>query len=205
MLPSSAATLRLYERPEAGASWQLVHPAEPVVAGARGAGWSPWFRHLAREGDPMKREGDQRTPAGIYALGPSFGFAASPLPGYRQLDRDAVCVDDPASPAYNTITSRGVVGAKVSGEDMRRSPLYRRGIVVQYPTDAAARAGSCIFIHVWRNPGSGTAGCLALPEARVAALQEFAAQAAVLAILPAAALERLADCLPPVQGRDGQD
>ena len=68
-----------------------------------------------------------------------------------------------------------MVGPSVSGEDMRKIDLYRRGLVVDYPTDRAARAGSCIFIHVWRGEGRGTAGCVALPEARVAALQEFAA------------------------------
>ena len=36
---------------------------------------------------------------------------------------------------------------------MRATLLYRRGLVVDYPTDAANKAGSCIFIHVWRRPG----------------------------------------------------
>jgi L,D-peptidoglycan transpeptidase YkuD (ErfK/YbiS/YcfS/YnhG family) len=67
---------------------------------------------------------------------------------------------------------------------------------VDYPTDARARAGSCIFIHVWRSPTTGTAGCVAIPEARVVALQEFAAGGAALAILPRRALDRLPGCLP---------
>jgi L,D-peptidoglycan transpeptidase YkuD (ErfK/YbiS/YcfS/YnhG family) len=195
---AAAATMRLFERPEGDASWRLVQAAEPAMLGARGAAWGAGFHHLARDGEPVKREGDQRTPAGLYALGPSFGFAASPLPGYRQLDAGTVCVDDPASSAYNTITSRAIVGAAVSAENMRRSPLYRRGIVVQYPTDRAARAGSCIFIHLWKNPTSGTAGCIALPEARVAALQDFATRPAVLAVLPESTLARLSGCLPSI-------
>jgi len=24
--------------------------------------------------------------------------------------------------------------------------------------------GSCIFLHIWRGPGQGTAGCTAMPE-----------------------------------------
>ena len=59
-----------------------------------------------------------------------------------------------------------------------------------------AQAGSCIFIHVWRSPTTGTAGCVAMPEPRVEALQDFAAGGAVLAILPRGALDRLAGCLP---------
>ena len=57
-------------------------------------------------------------------------------------------------------------------------------------------AGSCIFIHVWRSPTTGTAGCVAVPEPRVEALQDFAAGGAVLAILPRGALDRLPGCLP---------
>jgi len=75
-------------------------------------------------------------------------------------------------------------------------PMYRRGPLVDYPTDAARRAGSCIFIHVWRSPTTGTAGHVAVPEPRVEALQAFAEAGAVLAILPRAALDRLSGCLP---------
>ena len=75
-------------------------------------------------------------------------------------------------------------------------PMYRRGLLVDYPTDAKRRAGSCIFIHVWRSPTTGTAGCVAVPEPRVEALQAFAEGGAALAILPHAALGRLRGCLP---------
>ena len=110
---------------------------------------------------------------------------------------DTICVHDPASPAYNTIASRTRVGPYVGAENMSRVlPMYRRGLLVEYPTDARRRAGSCIFIHVWRSPTTGTAGCVAIPEPRVEALQDFAAGGAVLAILPRGALDRLPGCLP---------
>ncbi len=195
---ATTATVSLYERAAAADPWRAVHAAEPAVVGLAGMGWGFPFRAHARAGEPVKAEGDKRAPAGVFRIGASFGFAASTLPRYLRLQDDTVCVDDPASPAYSTITSRKVVGAGVSGEDMRKISLYRRGLVVDYPTDRAARAGSCIFIHVWRAEGRGTAGCVALPEARVAALQEFAADGAVVAILPRGALDRFAGCLPDV-------
>jgi L,D-peptidoglycan transpeptidase YkuD (ErfK/YbiS/YcfS/YnhG family) len=69
--------------------------------------------------------------------------------------------------------------------------------VVDYPTDAKARAGSCIFIHL-RLPGkTGTAGCVALPEPQLVDLQNFAQEGAVLAVLPKDALDRFKSCLPP--------
>jgi D-alanyl-D-alanine dipeptidase len=196
-MDSMAATVRLYRRASSGAPWQVLGPPEPALLGKAGLGWSQFFRQLARGGEAFKVEGDKRTPAGVYTLGRSFGTLASKRPDHLRIAPDTVCVDDPASPAYNTITSRAQVGPKVHAENMGRVlPMYRRGLLVDYPTDARRRAGSCIFIHVWRSPSTGTAGCIALPEARVVALQDFAATGAVLAVMPRAALGRLPGCLP---------
>jgi hypothetical protein len=202
---SLAATIgmaQLFERASPVEAWRPFSPAEPVVLGRTGMAWGLGFHQLASDGEPRKIEGDGRTPAGVYRIGPSFGFAASPRPGYIQIAQDTVCVDDPASPAYNTITSRRVVGRAVHGENMRTVERYRHGLVVDYPTDAKARGGSCIFIHIKRSTMAPTAGCVALPEARVAAWQEFAEPGAVLATLPQAALSRLSGCLP--QAADGR-
>ncbi len=79
---------------------------------------------------------------------------------------------------------------------MWRVPDYRSGLVVDYPIDAKARAGSCIFIHVWLPNKTGTAGCVALSEPELIALQDFAEPGAVLAVLPRQALGRLGACLP---------
>jgi L,D-peptidoglycan transpeptidase YkuD (ErfK/YbiS/YcfS/YnhG family) len=84
-------------------------------------------------------------------------------------------------------------------EQMGGFSLYRRGLVVDYPSDRLRKSGSCIFIHVWRSRFKGTAGCIALPEPRVAALQRFAEPGAVIAVAPAAALDRFGDCLPPLR------
>jgi len=194
---ATAATLQLFERSTPDGPWKARGGIEPALVGRAGMGWSHFFRDLRRGSEPMKVEGDKRAPAGIYSIGRSFGTVPSARPGHLLVNNDTVCVHDLPSPAYNTITSRASVGPKVSAENMSRAlPMYRRGLLVDYPTDAKARAGSCIFIHVWKSPTSGTAGCVSLPEARVEALQDFSAPGAVLAILPRPALGRLAGCLP---------
>jgi L,D-peptidoglycan transpeptidase YkuD (ErfK/YbiS/YcfS/YnhG family) len=195
---SSAAGMRLFERNDPIDVWRPVSRREPAVVGIRGAAWAEAFQYLASPGDPSKREGDNRTPAGIFAVGQPFGFSPSTLPDYLRIEPDTVCVDDPSSEIYNTITRLRQVDRRISVEHMRRGSLYRRGLVVDYPTNAAQRGGSCIFIHVWKSAITGTAGCIALPEARVAALQKFAVRpGSVLAVLPTRALGRLAHCLPP--------
>jgi L,D-peptidoglycan transpeptidase YkuD (ErfK/YbiS/YcfS/YnhG family) len=193
-------TAHLFERASPEEAWKPVEPPEPVMLGKAGMAWGIGFQHFAAGGEPKKVEGDGRTPAGAYRIGASFGFAASPRPGYRQIAEDTVCVDDPSSPAYNTVTSRKIVGKKVHGENMSKVARYRLGLMVDYLTDAKARGGSCIFIHVQRSPTSPTEGCIALPEARVAAWQDFSAPGAVLVTVPQDVLGRsgLAACLPQI-------
>jgi len=42
---------------------------------------------------------------------------------------------------------------------------YRWLIVVDYNRrDPRPGAGSCIFLHIWKSPDKGTAGCTAMPE-----------------------------------------
>jgi len=196
-LTSSNGSLRRFERARTDAAWRQVGSAQPVDVGKKGVAWGRAFHDLAGDNEPVKIEGDKKSPAGIYSIGRPFGFAPSRLANYLQIDSDSVCVEDPSSPAYNTITSRKAVGMSVSKETMGTSSLYRRGLATNYPTDAAHKAGSCIFLHVWRSPGSGTSGCVTMPEERVAALQQFAnGHRTVLALLPESTLGRLADCLP---------
>jgi L,D-peptidoglycan transpeptidase YkuD (ErfK/YbiS/YcfS/YnhG family) len=193
---SISAKVRLYERDSTELPWRMVHPAEPAVVARSGLGWGANFVDFARAGEPRKAEGDMRTPAGIYPVGAPFGFAPSGRQRYIEIRKgETVCVDDPSSPAYNTITSRAKVGRNTHVEDMGGVELYRRGMVVDYPTVAA---GSCIFIHVWRSNRKGTAGCVALPEERVSAIQDFSEPGAVVAIVPEAAAPRFAGCLPDI-------
>lgn len=195
-MTSTTATMQRYTRNAANEPWRADGGPLTATVGRGGTAWSSAFRSYAAPGEPVKVDGDKRVPAGIYPLGRSFGFAPSRLRGYMRINEGMTCVDDPASPAYNTITSRDKVGWKVSGENMWRIPEYRRGLVVDYPTDRAAKAGSCIFIHV-RKPGApGTSGCVSLPEPEVERLQHFASGGAVLAVVPKSALSRFTGCLP---------
>jgi L,D-peptidoglycan transpeptidase YkuD (ErfK/YbiS/YcfS/YnhG family) len=193
-----AATVQWFERASASEPWRKTTEPEPALVGKTGIAWSPFFRKFAAGGEPVKVEGDKRAPAGFYGLRRAFGHASSLRANYTQLVDGTTCVDDPSSPAYNTITSRSRIGWEVHGENMWRVPDYRHGLFVDYPTSAKARAGSCIFVHIRRPGMTGTGGCVALPEARVEAMQAFAEPGAVIAILPRAALSRFRGCLPAI-------
>ncbi len=185
-MSSTIVTVRRYERASPAKPWREVGGPASALIGRAGVAWAPAFREFAHAHEPVKIDGDDRAPAGFYTIGPSFGFLPSRLRGHMRIAAGTVCVDDPASPAYNTITTRAKVGWRVHGENMWRASAYRRGLLVNYPTDRRHRPGR----------RTGTAGCIALAERQVAALQRFAQGGAVLAVLPRRALGRFKGCLP---------
>lgn len=198
-MESRTATVRLFARVAPAAPWQPVGAPAEALVGKNGLGWAHDFRRFAHRGEPVKVEGDRRAPIGFFRIGSPFGFAPSSQRGYLRIEEGMTCVDDVRSPAYNTITSRVQVGREVSGENMWRIPLYRRGLLVDYPTHRAARAGSCIFIHLWLPGKTSTSGCVALKEPTLVAVQAFAQEGAVLAVLPRQARDRFPGCLPPTR------
>jgi len=197
---SSGATIRLYQRGSGSDQWKSNAEPMPATVGRNGLGWGHTFRDHAAAGEPIKMEGDKRAPAGVFPLGRPFGLSPDGLPHYMQLkDGGHFCVDDAGSEKYSQIVPADAIPEGTSGERMWEISLYKRGVVVDYPTDRAAKSGSCIFLHVWKNPQTATVGCVATSEDTVARLQKWVSQApngAWIAIVPRAARGRLGLNLP---------
>lgn len=128
-------------------------------------------RHLAT--DPVKQEGDGRTPAGIFRVGSTFGYAegkpATWAMLYRPLTTATECVDDRNSKYYNQIVERtGVTPDWKSSEHMRSEGVYYQwgAVVEQNPKDSPGD-GSCVFLHVWDESGRGTSGCTAMAKPEI--------------------------------------
>ena len=164
-------TMQRFQRDTVDAPWRALGPAVPVVVGKSGLAWG---RGLASPpgGAPIKREGDGKAPAGVFRLSSAFGQTPNKpsdwqLP-YRYLDDNVECVDDAASASYNQLTTRssGTSAGWSSSEKMWQEPLYKWGVVVDYNVAPATQAGggSCIFLHTWKGPDRGTAGCTAMEE-----------------------------------------
>jgi zinc D-Ala-D-Ala dipeptidase len=167
---SVPGTLRRFERKNSKAKWQPVGAAVPVVVGRNGLGWGVGLGARAGDG-PDKKEGDGKAPAGVFKLGPAFGFDASSsswlkMP-YAPLTPSVECVDDVKSGQYNQIVDRNGVQAIDwrSSERMRSVGGYRWGVVVGHnASPPVAGRGSCIFLHIWAGPEKGTAGCTAMGQ-----------------------------------------
>jgi D-alanyl-D-alanine dipeptidase len=196
-MDARAASVSFHERGK-GKAWRQTGKAKPAMLGKSGLGWAWTHEALAAKGEPVKKEGDGRTPAGFFSVGGPFGSDAGTVPNYTVLKAgEHYCVDDPASPHYNTVVAKAKAGKGVSGEEMARIGLYRQGLFLNYPTNAGRKGGSCIFVHVWRAPNKPTVGCVALAEANVKQMQRWSAKAPTLmAILPARAWEKLRSCFP---------
>ena len=166
---STSGTLRRFERGDANAPWREVGMPVAIVVGQAGLAWDDALRTPA-PGEPVKREGDGRSPAGAFALDTAFGFsdAASAawisLP-YLPLRETTECVDDVGSVHYNTIVDRASTPTVDwnSAEHMRRIGQYTLGVHVAYNAAPPRRGrGSCIFLHIWAGPSSVTSGCTAM-------------------------------------------
>jgi len=196
-----AGLLRTFERD--GQGWLEVGAARPVTIGRSGAAWGLGL-HPAQADGPQKREGDGRSPAGIFAIGEAFGYPQQVHTGlaYHGMLDSHWCVDVPGSPLYNRIVDTREVGAdavKGSSEPMRRDihvegdQRYRIGFVIEHNASGVDRAGSCIFAHVWKAPGNATAGCTAMSDEDLQALLRWLdrRRGPRFVLLPRAEYERL--------------
>jgi D-alanyl-D-alanine dipeptidase len=172
-------TLRRYERAAPGAAWRPVGGPLAVVVGRGGMGWGRGLHAVTPgAGDPVKREGDGRAPAGVFRIGSAFGYASASsvrwirMP-YIHSTESFRCVDDVRSAYYNQVVDSAGVRKDWTGtvERMRLADgQYRLGAVVEHNWGGQTRPGdgSCIFLHVWKGPAHGTAGCTAMEEASIA-------------------------------------
>lgn len=138
----------------------------------------PWPGVVGRTGvisAAEKKEGDGHTPAGLYRLGFAFGKAKvseSNWP-YRQMTSEDKWIDDPASPSYNQLV-HGKTEAKSFEEMTPKSGAYDLGLVIEYNMKPVrAGKGSAIFLHIWKDANTGTAGCVALAKENVTSILKW--------------------------------
>ena len=146
----------LYTMEKHGDKWQAAFEPFDAVIGRNG---------FAPSGE--KKEGDGRTPSGIYPLKMTFGYnpiIETKMP-YRQALADDIWVDDQNAEDYNLWVKKAATHA-TSYETMKRDDhLYKYGIVIEYNTDPVIKgSGSAIFLHIWKGKGIPTAGCVAVSE-----------------------------------------
>jgi Uncharacterized protein conserved in bacteria len=116
----------------------------------------------------QKREGDGKSPTGLFSLGQLFGYEKSidtRMP-HRQTSTEDKWIDDPDSPDYNKYV-RGNTTAK-SFENLKISTdEYKLCMVINYNTNPVVKGmGSAIFLHLsFGDSPNSSSGCVVItPE-----------------------------------------
>ncbi|NUN70475.1 MAG: L,D-transpeptidase family protein [Bacteroidetes bacterium] len=191
---TNAGVVMLFER--SNGSWKKMPVQFSVMIGQKGLGWGTGI-HPAQEGTFTKKEGDKRSPAGLFELDTVlYGLAPEAPEGvrmpYRMLTSLTRCIDDTASVHYNTIIEEGSVPKDWnSAEQMQRvDPDYKYVLNVRNNAGQQKGAGSCIFFHINPMP---TSGCTAMEEEDMVTLLRWLDPAlrTVIVQLPQAEYHRL--------------
>lgn len=113
-----------------------------------------------------KREGDGKTPRGIYSFGQAFGVAGNPGTSRRwlQVNNNHYWVDDVNSSYYNKLVDASQTGIQwSSAEHLISYPTaYRYAIALNYNTACTPGAGSAIFLHC--STGRATNCCISVSQ-----------------------------------------
>jgi L,D-peptidoglycan transpeptidase YkuD (ErfK/YbiS/YcfS/YnhG family) len=186
-------TLALFDR-AAGGTWQRRAGDVPVMLGRNGLAWGVGLHPQAA----TKREGDGRSPAGVFELERIYGRDArapsSHFP-YRQLRDGMEGIDDPHSRYYNRLVDAAQVRVRdwAHSEKVRpTNPMFRWCVEVRHNWAQRPGLGSCIYLHIWKAPGVPTSGCTAMSEANLARLVGWldARKRPLLVQMPKAELQR---------------
>lgn len=198
---ASSGLLRRFARQGPDAPWQEIGGGVPCRLGRNGLGVG---RGLVDFSDgPVKKQGDGRTPAGLFRLPEAFGYADEAaaraagvrLPYAALTDRSA-CVTAPDSPLFGRIAGPE---AREAGGAVRQERMVRDdranvwGVLVGHNREQPdPGAGACVFVNVRPASGPPTGGSVGCPEDVAAGLAAWLdpAGAPVLAVLPEAVYRR---------------
>ncbi|MED3690112.1 L,D-transpeptidase family protein [Peribacillus butanolivorans] len=125
-----------------------------------------------------KKEGDGKSPIGIYSFGTAFGSETKPANmkmKYKKTTKNDYWIDDQTSKDYNKWkTYTGNPADKWKSFERMNHELYKYGAVINYNMNPIKKGkGSAIFLHIWRGETKPTAGCTATAEKNVLSLLKW--------------------------------
>ncbi|MCE5251290.1 hypothetical protein LLG96_13830 [bacterium] len=171
----SIHTAELFAFHHTGEGW-IKDFSCPAVIGGNGFGWGRGLHNPDDRdpSEPVKREGDGKSPMGVFELVHAWGYLPrtqvdTRFP-YTMADSSLICIDDVRSEYYNMVVNMREKsldpGALPSHETMLRDDdYYKYTILVGHNMNPVVQgAGCCIFLHLWGGENSSTAGCTAMSE-----------------------------------------
>lgn len=194
---ATAGTMSMFKRDGRDLPWQRLGSTIAVRVGRSGLAWGRGVIDENLLTGPIKHEGDDKAPAGIFRLTKVFGSKRETKMPFVGLSENIVAVDDPRSRYYNRLVDQ----SKIDKPDWKHAEklfgidVYKRGVVVEHNVPPKPNAGSCIFLHTWKTPEASTSGCTAMSEKNLVDLIRWLdpALAPLLVQLPRPVYDQLRD------------
>ncbi|MEO5913015.1 MAG: L,D-transpeptidase family protein [Luteolibacter sp.] len=171
---SSNVTLTFYEK--SGGAWKPVGDSWKARLGKSGLVWGKGLSPVPN-GAVTKKEGDNRSPAGVFSIGGAWGYDStvrkSPSQFYQKVTSRDLWVEDSASPQYNQhiLLDHEPATAWEKKQQMKQDDdahALKLFIAHNAPPNAVPNAGSSIFFHIWRGGGTKpTAGCTTMEKPKL--------------------------------------
>jgi len=171
---SSKATLTLYERKKG--EWKQVGESWPSRLGKSGLVWGLGL-HPNPKGAVTKKEGDWKSPAGVFAIGGAWGYDRSIKKhrdlAYTRITSRHLWVEDVASEHYNcqvVLDHEPRTEWEKKAQMKQNDPAHSLKLFIAHnaPPKVVKGAGSSIFFHIWRDGGNRpTAGCTVMTEQKL--------------------------------------
>lgn len=129
-------------------------------------GWrvahGPFKCNIGKKGLGKEKEGDGKSPQGVYKLGSAFGYGGAPRnmnwPWRETTDKD-YWVEDNKSQYYNQYVNIDNVEKDWKKATKLEVLKYRRALEIKYNPNNNKDLGSAIFLHVWKDSNTKTSGC----------------------------------------------
>ena len=146
------ARFSLHEKDSSGVWHEVIHA--PAYIGKNGWG--------------KTREGDSKTPTGVYTFTEAFGINPDPgsTIGYTQVDDTHYWVGDSNSDKYNQFVSTrdyDDFSRKDSEHIIDYALAYKYCLNISWNADGTPGKGSAIFLHCYTK-NKFTGGCVSIPE-----------------------------------------
>jgi L,D-peptidoglycan transpeptidase YkuD (ErfK/YbiS/YcfS/YnhG family) len=169
---SSSGTLLRFER--TNGKWRPVPKPVRVLFGKNGLAWGIGVAGQDEAGK-RKVEGDNRAPAGIFALGRAYGYAPS-LPNaagypYHKVAASDAWIEDPDHPLYNQYVRVNPENPPTwfkAAQMKQNDPAHKWKVEIRHNADPPQPGmGSAIFFHIWRGENRFSAGCTTMSESAI--------------------------------------
>lgn len=173
---SSHATLQIYEKVKG--KWLKKGNSWKTRIGRNGSAWGLGIS--PNQQGNQKREGDGRSPAGVFLIGGAYGYANSikkhPSLPYKKVTSRDMWVEDINSSKYNRhFVLKHEPKTEWEKKQQMRQGDYAHALKLYIAHNHATKwkrakkaKGSAIFFHIWRKGGSkATSGCTVMEKSKL--------------------------------------